>query len=412
MKRVLSFVLGFLVLLNLFLIGLIVLDKYDIVPLEKVIANSTVDMLEEPINKPIIEETIKEDLEKPLESEENAVEIIEEAKEDFVESVEVEEIIKENGEVTISLVGDMLMDGSVRAQINQNGYHYPWEYVRDYFQDGDITIGNLETSITRGGTVWPDKQFNFRSDPENLEAMKKAGIDVVSLANNHSLDYGYDGLLDTLNHIDKSGIFRVGAGKDRGDAFKETIIEKNGHKIGILGFSRVVPDVGWWATKSRPGLAGAYDPQLPEALEKIKEVKEKVDILIVSIHWGTELQTYPRDIDVVAAKKIVDAGADVIMGHHPHVLQGVEVYKGKPIFYSLGNFVFGVKSELTSSTMIAQVNIINGRVDSLKIIPHKIVGGRPTPYSEEEKLRKIEYINELSNEWGIKFNSDGVSIVN
>lgn len=395
MKKILFFVLGLMVLLNLFLIGVIVLDKYEIVPLEKVIANSTVDMLEEPI---------KEDLEKPLESEENAVETIEDAKELLVESTEIEESMK----LTISLVGDILMDGSVRSQINQNGYHYPWEYVRDYFQEDDITIGNLETSITREGTIWPDKQFNFRSDPENLEAMKKAGIDVVSLANNHSLDYGYDGLLDTLNHIDKSGIFRVGAGKDRSDAFKETIIEKNGYKIGILGFSRVVPDVGWWATNSRPGLAGAYDPQLPGALEKVKEVKEKVDILIVSVHWGTELQTRPRDIDVIAAKKLIDAGADTIMGHHPHVLQGVEIYNGKPILYSLGNFVFGVKSELTSNTVIGQVNIVNGKVDSLKLIPHKIVGGRPTPYNEEEKIIKIQYINELSKEWGIKFDINGV----
>ncbi len=329
---------------------------------------------------------------------------------DFMpEEVEVRPVtIEEDRDVTISLVGDILMDASVKGQVNANGYDYPWEYVAKYFQEDDITIGNLETSITRKGTKWPNKQYNFRSDPENLQAMKKAGIDVVSLANNHSLDYGYEGLLDTLNYIDKSGIYRVGAGKDYKDAIKETIIEKNGYKVGILGFSRVVPTVDWYATNTRPGLIGGYDSQLKAALDKVEEVKKQVDILILSIHWGTERQSTPREIDVLAAKKLIDAGADVIMGHHPHVLQGIEIYEGKPIFYSLGNFVFGVRPGPTSNTMIGQVNFVNGKISSLKIIPHKIVGGRPTPYNEEERATKIEYINELSKEWGINFNTDGI----
>lgn len=325
-----------------------------------------------------------------------------------VEAVEIED----SRELTISLVGDILMDGSVRRQIDANGYDYPWEHVKKYFQKDDISIGNLETSITLRGNKWPDKQFNFRSNPENLVAMKNAGIDVVSLANNHSLDYGYEGLLDTLDYLDKNGIDKVGAGKDKKEAFEEIIIEKNGYKVGILGFSRVVPHVDWWATGKRPGLAGAYDSHLQGALEKVKEVRENVDILILSIHWGTERQVTARDHDVIAAKKLIDAGADAIMGHHPHVLQGVEIYKGKPIFYSLGNFVFGVKNELTSNTMIGRINFVDDKIESLQIIPFNIVAGRPVPVNEEEKNKKIQYINELSKEWGTKFDVNGILDIN
>lgn len=319
---------------------------------------------------------------------------------------------EDSKELTISLVGDILLDGSVRGQIDENGYDYPWEHVKKYFQEDDLTIGNLETSITYGGSKWPNKQYNFRSDPENLNAMKNSGVDVVSLANNHSLDYGYDGLLDTLKHIDKSGIYRVGAGENYDDAIKEVIIEKNGYVVGVLGFSRVVPTVEWYPTENRPGVIGAYDHQLEKVLEKVEEVKEKVDILVVSIHWGTELEIKPRDHDLIAGKKLIDAGASIIMGHHPHILQGVEIYKGKPIFYSLGNFVFGSRSELTSNTMIAQVNYSDNKMESLKVIPATIVSGRPVPVSGEERLTKIDYINELSKAWGIEFDPSGIFKMN
>lgn len=317
------------------------------------------------------------------------------------------ELIEESRELSISLVGDILMDGSVRGQINKNGYDYPWEEVEEYFQEDDITIGNLETSITIKGSKWADKQFNFRSDPKNLESMKKAGIDVLSLANNHSLDYGYDGLVDTINYLDKSKIHRVGAGKNYKDAIGEVVIEKNGYKIGILGFSRVVPTVDWYATNKRPGLVGAYDSQLKAVLEKVEKTAKEVDVLILSIHWGKELATKPRQEEIIAGRKLIDAGADIIMGHHPHVLQGIEIYKGKPIFYSLGNFVFGVKSELTSNTMIGEINFVDEKIDSIKVIPCKIQLGRPMPVKEELD-KKINYINEISKDFKVEFNANGI----
>lgn len=319
---------------------------------------------------------------------------------------------QEEKTVSISIVGDILMDSSVRAQINKNGIEYPWEMVKKYFQNDDITIGNLETSITTRGTKWEDKQFNFRSDPNNLKAMKEAGIDVLGLANNHTLDYGYEGLLDTLSYLDKNDIKRAGGGKNKQEAIEGAIIEKNGLKIGVLSFSRVVPDVKWYATDKRPGIVGAYDPHISEVIVRIEEMKKEADIVILSIHWGAELSATPRKQEMDLGKKLIDAGADIIMGHHPHVLQGVEIYKGKPIFYSLGNFVFGTKNELTSNTMIGQINFIDKDIDNIKIIPCSIIGGRPIPIIDDKRIEKINYINTISKDFNTKFDVEGIIKIN
>lgn len=324
------------------------------------------------------------------------------------EEVIIHEEVITKDELTISIAGDVLMDSSIRWQIDRNGIEYPWEMVKEHFQEDTLTMVNLETSITNKGTKWEDKQYNFRSDPKNLQAMNEAGIDVVGLANNHTLDYGYDGFLDTLSHIDKSGIKRAGGGKNWKEAMEGTIIEKENTKIGILAFSRVAPDVKWWATKNSPGIVGAYDSQLVGALNQIKEMKNDVDILLLSIHWGVELSTTPRKVEIDLAKKLIDAGADIIMGHHPHVLQGVEIYKGKPIFYSLGNFVFGSKNEITASTMIAQINIIDKNIDNIKIIPCTINLGRPIPVQGDERVEKIKYINTISNIFNTKIDNEGI----
>lgn len=330
----------------------------------------------------------------------------------FPEIIPVVETVKTPKKVTISFVGDILMDGSVANQIAKNGEDYPWENIKDYFNDDNLTIGNLETSITTKGEIWENKQFNFRSNPKYLSAMKKNGIDMVSLGNNHVLDYGYEGLLDTLENLDKHEILYAGAGRNREDAIKGIVTERNGLKIGFLSYSRVVPDVKWYATNNRPGIVGAYDVHIPEVIQKIKEMKREVDILILSLHWGIELSIEPRPQEIKLARLAIDEGADIIMGHHPHVLQGIEIYNGKPIFYSLGNFVFGTKNDLTSNTIIAQVNIVDKKIDNIKVIPFNIIGGRPTKVEEKDYLNKINYINSLSKTFNVILSDDGIIKVN
>ena len=189
---------------------------------------------------------------------------------------------------------------------------------------------------------------------------------------------------------------------------KGVIIEKQGVKIGVLSASRVVPDVKWYATNQRPGLVGAYDVHIEELLKEVEKVKKDVDLLILSIHWGMEGSPEPKKEDVKLAKRLIDGGVDIVMGHHPHVLQGIEIYKGKPIFYSLGNFVFGTIGELTSNTMISQVNLVDGKMDNIEIIPFNIEAGRPVPVEEDVRRSKIDYLNEISRNFGVNIDKDGI----
>lgn len=370
-------------------------------------------LIQNKVKKVDIASNVNMDLDEGIENQED--EMVENLKFEDADELEVKEeieieenIVELKPEIKISLVGDMLFDGHIRNHIAEYGYSYPWTYVKEYFQNDDITIGNLETSITRGGSPWPNKQFNFRSDPENIAAMKKAGMDIVSLANNHTLDYGYEGLEDTLNYLKEGNLSSVGAGMNKKEAMDPVIIKKDNIKIGILGFSRVVPHVGWWATAERPGLLGAYDSQLPEALELIEKVREEVDILISLVHWGSELHEEARDIDVVAARRMIDSGVDVIVGHHPHVVQGIEIYEGKPIFYSLGNFIFTSRSELTRNTMIAQLDFKGKELEKIDIIPFEIVNSRPESVNEEMRVKKLDYLRGLSSKFGTIIDNNGI----
>ena len=130
--------------------------------------------------------------------------------------------------------------------------------------------------------------------------------------------------------------------------------------------------------------------------------------MVLSIHWGVEGSPEPKEEDIKLAKRLIDGGVDIIMGHHPHVVQGIEIYKGKPIFYSLGNFVFGTIGELTSNTMIAQVNLVDGKMDNIEIIPFNIELGRPVPVSEDLRRSKIDYLNKISKRFGVNIGKEGI----
>lgn len=237
--------------------------------------------------------------------------------------------------------------------------------------------------------------------------MKANGIDGVTLANNHVLDYGYEALVDTIDNLDTYGISHAGAGKNKDQALKGTVFERDGKKIGLLSFSSVVPDVAWYASKNRPGLVGAYDPHLDEVMKRIESFKKDLDFLIIGVHWGVELSDSPRDREIRVARQMLDAGGDIIMGHHPHVVQGVEVYKDKLIFYSLGNFIFGSRREETSNTMIAQIDLGQEGIEEVRVIPLKIEGGKPSKVSPASSLERLDYLNSLSKRFNTKFDKEG-----
>lgn len=239
---------------------------------------------------------------------------------------------------SILFVGDIMMDRGIRSTVEKYGkgdYSYPFERVRDALSEADIAFGNLEGPISDQGEKH-GSLYSFRMDPAVIRALYDAGIDAVSVANNHMGDYGREALEDTMRRLRRAGIAYAGAGWDSKEAQDVTIVERAGQKIGFLGFSDVGP--AWIeAGEAVPGISLASVGKVTKA---VRQARGKVDILVVSYHFGEEYEVRSRARQQELAHAAVDAGTNIVIGHHPHVVQEVEQYKGGVIAYSLGNFIF------------------------------------------------------------------------
>ncbi|WP_312886672.1 CapA family protein [Paenibacillus foliorum] len=296
--------------------------------------------------------------------------------------------------VKLSFVGDVIFASKVEDLLKKYGWDYPYQYVQAYLDKADITVANLETPISTRGTP-QSKEYVYRSSPEALPAFKAAGFDLVNTSNNHIMDYGQDALLDTLDELDKAGIKRVGTGRNSEEAYKHVIIEQNGIKVAFLGFSRVVPEVSWYAGKQKPGLAETYTTKLP--LEAIAKAREEADLVVVIAHWGVERKDRPVKEQTDLAHKYIDQGADLVIASHPHVLQGFEQYKGKWIAYSLGNFIFTTNTEpATWESMILNATCTKERSCDLQMIPMLSKGAQPIRMTEEDGLKLFDKMSRIS----------------
>jgi poly-gamma-glutamate synthesis protein (capsule biosynthesis protein) len=281
-------------------------------------------------------------------------------------------------EVTLSAVGDIRLNGPVGDIIRAHGAQAPVAAIKDLLS-ADIVFGNLETSVTKRGTKTP-KTWNFRSPPQNLKALDEGGFTMVNLANNHVWDYGEVGFRDTLSAVKKAGFLYIGGGKNLAEVSKPNIVEINGIKVGFLGFTSTFP-MEAWARKNKPGVNYSDFDKFPAV---IAAAKRECDVLVVSFHGGTELAEEPNQIQKDFMHLAVTAGADLILGHHPHVLQAVEVYKDKPILYSLGNFLFVSPAPATRPTVIAKITLNAQGVSRIDFVPVDTNWGTPKPVSGEE----------------------------
>ncbi|OMF67580.1 hypothetical protein BK141_01815 [Paenibacillus sp. FSL R5-0765] len=312
-------------------------------------------------------------------------------------------------DVTINFVGDIQFSGKVAELLDKNGYDYPFAKLGRLFKDDDLTIGNLETPITHGGTSAADKTYVYKSSPKALAAMASAGFDAVNLANNHILDQGVEGLVDTLTYLKEYGIAHTGAGMSRDEAYAPAYLERKGMKIALLGFSRVVPETSWKAEGNRAGVAEAYDST--GAVKAIQEARKKADLVIVVAHWGEERVSTPNSDQTRLAHEFVDAGADLVIGGHPHVLQGLEYYKGKWIAYSTGNFIFSRSTtEETWKTAVFQARCSQDAACSMKVIPYEAGLGQAIPMIDEANKLLLEQMAKLSP--GIRYDGNGVASPN
>lgn len=279
--------------------------------------------------------------------------------------IEQKQVYTDKKTITLNFVGDILAARAVELAMRKYGYDYPFIHVTDILSDADITFANLETPLigtatsgktTIGGTTV------FRGDIAFADAIKKAGIDIVSLANNHMKDQGETGIVSTLQALDTSGVYHVGAGKNIDEARRLRIIEKQGVRVGYLAYNDadVVPHT-YHATDIQ---SGTNIMDISRASEDIAKARSQVDVLIVSMHSGTEYVTdHPNTKQTTFARSAIDAGADMVIGHHPHVLQPIEVYKGKYILYSLGNFVFDQPWPDTKESALLHMQISLSSVD-------------------------------------------------
>lgn len=303
-----------------------------------------------------------------------------------------------NRSTTVVLVGDILLDRGVREKITQKGYAYPYDEIADEIRKADIAFGNLECPITeRGIPALKKNTLLFRADRKNATELRSAGFDILNLANNHTMDYGREGMSDTIEALGKAGIITVGAGKDRDSAHKPVYINHSGITIGFLGFS-CFPTEGYFYFEDRPDVSQVV---LENLSKEVRDAKSNCDFLIVSFHWGREFDYYPVESQKIAAHIALDSGADVIAGHHPHVLQGIEMYKGKPVFYSLGNFVFDRQEPIgTDETILLKLNLKGKRLSKVEVVPLKIVDCQPVrPDADNGKtiLERLKIYSEGMN---------------
>lgn len=211
--------------------------------------------------------------------------------------------------------------------------------------DADIMMLNNEFAYSARGTEAQDKSYTFRAAPERVGILKEMGVDIVSLANNHALDFGMDALLDTFTTLEQAGIDYIGAGNNLERAKAPIYYNLGEKRIALLAASRVVFAMDWYASDTNAGMIGTYDPSL--ILDSIREAEADSDFVVIYLHWGVERTNYPVDYQKELAMLYIDAGADAVIGCHPHVMQGLEFYKGKPIAYSLGNYWFNASRRET-----------------------------------------------------------------
>jgi len=311
--------------------------------------------------------------------------------------------------VSLAFVGDILLAQSVGDFMEKNGDDYPYKEALFYLSEPDLTAANLEYPVTNRGIPAEDKQFVFKGDAGALPALKNSGIDVVTLANNHTLDQGVEGLLDTMAHLDKAGIDHVGAGNNDTEAFAPVIKEANGIRVAYIGVSKVVPTGDWKADKNRAGVAETYDTTRTKAA--IKKAREKADLVVVMVHWGIEKAETPEQYQRDFAREYIDSGADLVIGSHPHVLQGFEQYKGKWIAYSLGNFIFSAYPKgATADTGVLNAVCTKTGDCHLKFDPMNNNLAQPKPISGDEAKTLLSRLTALS--FGVKVRDDGTITAN
>jgi poly-gamma-glutamate capsule biosynthesis protein CapA/YwtB (metallophosphatase superfamily) len=307
--------------------------------------------------------------------------------------------------IRIIFTGDVLLAYELEKPLKQYGLNYPFLAVKDILSKADILCGNLECPISDYGSPMQNKSFYFQAPTETVGSLLFAGYNVMSLANNHILDFGDSSLRQTMQVLQENGIGWFGAGTNAAQAHAMKVVNVRGQRIGFLGFSMAPPDA-YFAEGDQPGTSGV-DPVLLKKL--VSENRSKADFLVVFFHWGIEYLANPEQYQVKLGRLAIDSGADAVIGCHPHVIQPVEIYKGRPIVYSLGNFAFGSYGKPPEHSaelgLIFSVNL-RGKDRTYEIYPVNVfnyeVRFKPRPLKGEAAASALKYLQSISSGYGTK----------
>lgn len=241
----------------------------------------------------------------------------------------------------IGFVGDVMLGRLVAQELRRRPPEYPWGDTLPLLRRADVLVGNLEFVLAEDGEPWPGKAFHFRADHRAAASLEAAGFALVSVANNHVLDFGTDAALDSLATLARRGVRFAGAGENADAARRPAVISRDGLSIAMIAFTDNEPD--WEAGPESPGVhhvpVELDDPRAAALFDAVARERDVVDLLIVSAHWGGNWGVHVPRRHRAFAHALVDAGADVVFGHSPHVVRGVEVYRDRPILYGTGDFV-------------------------------------------------------------------------
>jgi len=286
------------------------------------------------------------------------------------------------GTIVIHGTGDVNLDPGYIPALAANGYDYAWHGLGGLFLTDDLTVINLECAPSDLGVAEP-KEFVFRCPTESLSSLTAAGVDVASMGNNHSGDYGKEALVDGRAQLIAAGVAPVGAGADAAEAGAPSVLEIEGWRVAVLGFGGIFPTPAWSATDDRAGMRDGDD--IPSMVAAVEAANAVADIVVVAIHWGVELDTTPRSDDIERAHAMVEAGADVIFGHHAHRLQPFEIVDGAAVFWGLGNFVWPRYFKASATTGVGRAVVSpDGRIDACLIPAFIENAGQPVLTGEPD----------------------------
>jgi poly-gamma-glutamate capsule biosynthesis protein CapA/YwtB (metallophosphatase superfamily) len=282
--------------------------------------------------------------------------------------------------VTLAFGGDVHFESPIRERLaaSSSSVLAPMAHV---LSRADIAMVNLETAVTDRGEPAP-KQFVFRAPASAFSALESGGVDLVTVANNHGMDYGTTGLKDTLTAGRHVGVPVIGAGWNDKQAYAPHRVNVRGQRIAIIAATQVLDDnlvSAWTAGPGKMGLASAKDE--PRLVRAVREARRASDTVVVYLHWGVELVGCPTGNQTSLARKLVDAGADIVVGSHAHVLLGAGKLKHALVDYGLGNFVFYASREVTSQSGVLEVTVTGRRIDRYRWTPARISAGIPHPTS-------------------------------